>query len=325
MSRSVLASMSQYSTIQRAVANPVKAKDVVNHLTQSRTLCLAVLFGLFASVCGWLRAATMLTSYSRFHVQSKRAADEVYVLTAILLTLCIGAMYDGLDEQAFKARITSLGVLGFTITNAIPNISVAALLLRALTLISHSPALLVAQIAIVILPVMVQLICELVAMRLMGQAGDTAVELGETVTGSATQTVESALLVASRWMQFVSTGLAEVQDLERGLTHLDMPRVCILSTPKNETNKVRVEGLRRRAYEHVSTPGGSVRRNMPKWKRVEHERSRAMVQKGGKGKGLIFKRNETDLGSDFGAHTTAKDSGSIHWKLAWVDRHKIPL
>ncbi|KAJ6498660.1 hypothetical protein DFH09DRAFT_1289990 [Mycena vulgaris] len=173
MSRSVLASMSQYSTIQRAVANPVKAKDVVNHLTQSRTLCLAVLLGLFA-----------------FHVQSKRAADEVYVLTAILLTLCIGAMYDGLDEQAFKARITSLGVLGFTITNAIPNISVVALLLRALTLISHSPALLVAQIAIVILPAMVQLICELVAMRLMGQAGDTAVELGETVTGSATQTAE---------------------------------------------------------------------------------------------------------------------------------------
>ncbi|KAJ6495004.1 hypothetical protein DFH09DRAFT_1376541 [Mycena vulgaris] len=173
MSRSVLASMSQYSTIQRAVANPVKVKDVVNHLTQSRTLCLAVLLGLFA-----------------FHVQSKRAADEVYVLTAILLTLCIGAMYDGLDEQAFKARVTSLGVLGFTITNAIPNISVAALLLRALTLISHSPALLVAQIAIVILPAMVQLICELVAMRVMGQAGDTAVERGETVTGSATQTAE---------------------------------------------------------------------------------------------------------------------------------------
>ncbi|KAJ6507561.1 hypothetical protein DFH09DRAFT_1101263 [Mycena vulgaris] len=251
----------------------------------------------------------MLISYSRFHVQSKRAADEVYVLTAILLTLCIGAMYDGLDEQAFKARITSLGVLGFTITNAIPNISVAALLLRALTLISHSPALLAAQIVIVILPAMVQLICELVAMRLMGPAGDTAVELGETVTGAAAQTAESALLVASRAMQSVSAGLAEVHDLERGLAHVDIPRVCILSTPKNETIKhtsndkegrirrkgtrtsyiwdvgVRVEGLLRRAYEDISRPGGSVRRNMPKRKRVEPERSRAMAQKG-KGEGI---------------------------------------
>ncbi|KAJ7764051.1 hypothetical protein DFH07DRAFT_770700 [Mycena maculata] len=167
--------MSLYSTIQRAVANPAKAKDVVNHLTQSRALCLAVLFGLFA-----------------FHVQSKRPADEIYVLTAILMTLCISAMYDGLDEQAFKARITSLGILGFTITNAIPKISTTALVLRALLLISHSPTIIIAQVVIVTvtLPALVQLTCELVALRLMGRAGETAVELGETVNRIATQTAE---------------------------------------------------------------------------------------------------------------------------------------
>ncbi|KAJ7586518.1 hypothetical protein C8J56DRAFT_944850 [Mycena floridula] len=109
MPHRVIASFSMYSMIQPAVNHPDRAKDVVEHLANSRTLCLAMLFGLFV-----------------YHAH--RAADQVLALSAIVVTLCIGALYDGLDSESFEAHIISIGVFGFTVMNSIPNLVTAGLL-----------------------------------------------------------------------------------------------------------------------------------------------------------------------------------------------------
>lgn len=54
----------------------------------------------------------------------------------------------------------------------------------------------------------------------------------------------------------------------------------------------------------VFRPGGSVRRNIPKL--------------GGKSDNAVSGINGSYFGVDFGAQTTAKDSGSIRWKPEWV-------
>ncbi|KAJ7586633.1 hypothetical protein C8J56DRAFT_891511 [Mycena floridula] len=105
MPHRVIASFSMYSMIQRAVNHPDRAKDVVKHLAKSRTLCLAMHY---------------------------RAADQMLTLGAILVTLCIGELYDGLDSESFEARIKSMGVLGFTVMNSIPNLVTAGLVFRVM-------------------------------------------------------------------------------------------------------------------------------------------------------------------------------------------------
>ncbi|KAJ7586507.1 hypothetical protein C8J56DRAFT_1165509 [Mycena floridula] len=156
MPHRVIPSFSMYSMIQHAVNHPGRAKDVVKHLAKSRTLCLAVLFGLFA-----------------YHAQYHRAADQVLALSAIVVTLCIGALYDGLDSESFEARITSIGVFGFTVMNSIPNLVTAGLVFRVMIIVSPSPSFIAAQILIILLPAIIQLTCDLVALRFMQRTRGT--------------------------------------------------------------------------------------------------------------------------------------------------------
>ncbi|KAJ7586708.1 hypothetical protein C8J56DRAFT_945363 [Mycena floridula] len=158
MPHRVIASFSMYSMVQRAVNHPDRAKDVVKHLAKSRTLCLAVvsLFGLFA-----------------YHVQHYRAEDQILTLGAIVVTLCIGALYDGLDLESFEARITSIGVIGFTVMNSIPNLVTAGLVFRVMIIVSPSPSIIVAQILIILLPATIQLTCDLGALRFMQRTRGT--------------------------------------------------------------------------------------------------------------------------------------------------------
>ncbi|KAJ7577809.1 hypothetical protein C8J56DRAFT_1170644 [Mycena floridula] len=186
MPHRVIASFSMHSMVQRAVDHPDRAKEVVKHLTKSRALCLAVLFGLFASVFTSHITAIFLMC-QRFHVQYHRAADQMYSMGAILVTLCIGALYDGLDSESFEARITSIGVFGFTVMNTIPNFVTAGLVFRAMIIVAPSPSFIVAQIIIMLLPAIIQLICDVVALRFMQRARETSVEMGRTGSESPSQ------------------------------------------------------------------------------------------------------------------------------------------
>ncbi|KAJ7586581.1 hypothetical protein C8J56DRAFT_945021, partial [Mycena floridula] len=164
MPHRVIASFSMYSMIQRAVNHPDRAKDVVKHLANS----------LGSSRWSYPYFMDIILICHRYHVQYHRAADQVLALSAIVVTLCIGALYDGLHSESFQARITSIGVFGFTVMNSIPNLVTAGLVFRVMIIVSPSPSFIVAQILIILLPVIIQLTCELVALRFMRRARVTS-------------------------------------------------------------------------------------------------------------------------------------------------------
>ncbi|KAJ7571836.1 hypothetical protein C8J56DRAFT_1176952 [Mycena floridula] len=122
------------------------AKAVVDNLTRSRPLHLAVLCVLFA-----------------FHIQFGSYVDAMCVLTGILMTLSrIGALYDSLDHTSFKARVRSISILGFSIVNALTGPITSGLVLRAIVVVSPSRVLMIIQIILAMILMFLQIVCELV-------------------------------------------------------------------------------------------------------------------------------------------------------------------
>ena len=72
---------------------------------------------------------------------------------------------------------------GFIIINSIPNIVTAVLVFRAMIIFSPSPALMVILVGVTLLPGIIQITGELVALRYT-RGRETQVELGDVPTSS---------------------------------------------------------------------------------------------------------------------------------------------
>ncbi|KAJ7586238.1 hypothetical protein C8J56DRAFT_946384 [Mycena floridula] len=104
------------------------------------------------------------------------------VLTGILVTLSIGALYDGLDHTSFKARVKSISILGFSILNTLTGPVTAGLVLRAIIVVSPSRTLIFIQIMLALIPMSLQIVCEIVVVRsLPAETDDPDLESGNAI------------------------------------------------------------------------------------------------------------------------------------------------
>ncbi|KAJ7579858.1 hypothetical protein C8J56DRAFT_1058884 [Mycena floridula] len=162
---SLLPAKNIYDATTNAITsnNPSISQAIVESLARTRALDLAVLCVLFA-----------------FHIQMKRTADGMYVLAAILIVRSIGGLYDGLDHDGLKKRVKSLSTLGFTLINSVPGFLTSALVLRGVIIVAPSPVFIVLLVLIALVPLVVHLLCDSVALRITGQGPENQVEQGAT-------------------------------------------------------------------------------------------------------------------------------------------------
>ncbi|KAJ7577810.1 hypothetical protein C8J56DRAFT_1060486 [Mycena floridula] len=144
-----------------ALDDPTSSRAIIESLTRARALYLAVLCVLFS-----------------FHAQATRYIDMMFVSTGMLIILIIGFLHDGLDHKSLKHRVGSTGLIGFTVINSMPWLVTAALVLRTVTVVSPSVAVTIIQLVVAFIPVLIQVLCEIMNMRRMSRQQEITAESG---------------------------------------------------------------------------------------------------------------------------------------------------
>ncbi|KAJ7586675.1 hypothetical protein C8J56DRAFT_1026881 [Mycena floridula] len=151
-----------------ALDEPTGSRAIIESLTCARALYLAVLCVLFSYI------------------------DMISVSTGMLIILIIGVIYDGLDHNSFKHHIrSSPGLIGFAIINSIPWIITTALVLRTLTVVSPSVAVMIIQILVAFIPVFIQVLCEIMNRRQRARQQETTIESGTQDLKQKAQVLET--------------------------------------------------------------------------------------------------------------------------------------
>jgi len=140
----LLKSFSAYETVIQATDDPEVAKRFLSQLSESRRTSI-----------------TILSSILTHALQAPRASEIDWIVSSILLTMTIGALYDGIDDVTFRHRVEGLGPALFTVIISLPGVLVVFFLIFEMFYAFNNPIGMAGKMIFIAAPLFFQVLGEI--------------------------------------------------------------------------------------------------------------------------------------------------------------------
>jgi len=139
----VLNSFTSYETVIQATHDPDVAKRFLSQLCESRRTSIVI-----------------LTSALTRALQAPRASEIDWIVSSIVLTVTIGALYDGIDDVTFRHRVEAVGPALFIAIVSLPGLLVVFVLGFEMFCSFNDPIGMAGKVVLVAAPLFIQVVGE---------------------------------------------------------------------------------------------------------------------------------------------------------------------